>query len=51
MTTFIELLTYHIKFYLNQNFDLDKSIRRGYEEAYEDAITQIHNGDPVDGLP
>jgi hypothetical protein len=48
MTTFIDLLEYHIKFYLNQGFDLDRAIRRGYEEAHEDAITRLHHGDRVE---
>lgn len=50
-TEFIELLTYHIKFYLNQGFDLDRAIKRGHEEAYEDAFTRVHHGDNVEGLP
>lgn len=42
---FTELLTYHIKFYLKQGFELEMSIKRGYEEAVEEAFTRIYHGD------
>ena len=46
--TFTELLVHHISFYLRQEFSLEKSIVKGYQEAYEEAIERIVNGERVD---
>ena len=29
---------YHIEFYINQGFEVNKAIRRGWEEAYEELL-------------
>ena len=46
--TFTELLVHHISFYLRQEFSLEKSIIKGYQQAYEEALNRIINGEKVD---
>ena len=46
--TFTELLIHHISFYLRQDFSLEKSIVKGYQEAYEEALQRILNGEKID---
>lgn len=34
--------SYHIEFYINEGFEPDRAIRRGWEEAYEELLEELH---------
>ena len=34
--------SYHIQFYINQGFETNRAIRKGWEEAYEELLEKMH---------
>tara|TARA_B110000208_G_scaffold114753_1_gene141013 strand:+ start:85 stop:273 length:189 start_codon:yes stop_codon:yes gene_type:complete len=34
--------SYHIQFYINQGFETNRAIRKGWEEAYEELLEKMY---------